>query len=50
MPQYMITYLGGDKPSGPAEGKQICQNIALDYLHWATRQLVLLIRMIQALK
>lgn len=22
MPQYMITYLGGDKPSSPEEGKQ----------------------------
>jgi len=22
MPRYMITYLGGDQPSGPEEGKQ----------------------------
>ena len=32
MPQYIITYLGGDKPSSPEEGKQHMSK----YLDWLT--------------
>jgi hypothetical protein len=45
MPQYIITYLGGDKPSSPEEGKQHMSKYRAGYLHWATQQLFLRIRL-----